>query len=82
MALFGLAVPRVRKTVSVYERGKPEIEWVVDPRLGTFPTAIAAMRSYVLAMEPGMERDVPDDMIRRQWRMHSTNLKQVKVVRV
>ena len=68
--------------MSAYEDGSPEVEWVVDPRLGTFPAAIEAMRSYVLRMEPGMARDAPDGFIRRHFRSHARNLRTIKVVRL
>lgn len=79
---FGLAFPKVRKRVPWDSSSKPEVEYVFDPRLGTFPTAIAAMRSYILAMEPNMDKDVSDEHIRRHWQSHSRNLKLVQVVRL
>ena len=51
-------------------KAEREFEWVQtgDPH----PTALAAMRAYIEALEPGLI-GFPDDLIRRHWPSYKRN---------
>lgn len=80
-ASFGLATPRTTKRVHIEESGTPQVAFVHDPRLGTYPTAQAAMRAYVRAMEPSVPEGAPDSFIRRHFE-GMVRSKQVRLVRL